>query len=206
MLSKSNRFSTRSLFGIKRSSVEPRSAPHLTTGSTRLQKLVTMTQKCISELGSIASEEQLEQWACLIYESMSAPSRTFHSVQHVFDISENHNHIQTLAAFFHDAIYYNIDGGLSDAQKEVLDGVITENPDDGNVSVSPDMTMETDRVIAMVMSIFGFKPDQVLNPFKGLNEFLSAALAVRCLKEVLDLPELAAIATIIEATIPFREY
>lgn len=46
---------------------------------SRMQRLVTEMKDSILTLGnSVASNEDLEDWACLVYESMSAPSRTFH--------------------------------------------------------------------------------------------------------------------------------
>ena len=152
----------------------------------------------------MTTEERLERWACLIYESMSAPSRTFHRIQHVFDISKDCNEAQTLATLFHDTMYYNIDGGLSAPQNEVLKGIARVEPLE-SVVILRKLTRESDNIIAMVMSILGFYPSQRISPFKGLNEFLSEDLAVCCLEEELNLPELARIAAKIEATTPFRE-
>ena len=160
-------------------------------------------QTCLQNMGSTVTDEQLERWTCLVYESMSAPSRTFHTVQHVFDISINCNDYQKIAAIFHDVIYYTVDGGLSYDQKKILNGVMSE--DQAGKVLLGDLTMDSDKHIAMVISIFGFSPGQELHPFHGLNEFLSAAVMVRCLREVLDLPDLARIVTIIDGTIPFRK-
>eukprot|EP00568_Trieres_chinensis_P008591 CAMPEP_0183297686 /NCGR_PEP_ID=MMETSP0160_2-20130417/4908_1 /TAXON_ID=2839 ORGANISM="Odontella Sinensis, Strain Grunow 1884" /NCGR_SAMPLE_ID=MMETSP0160_2 /ASSEMBLY_ACC=CAM_ASM_000250 /LENGTH=442 /DNA_ID=CAMNT_0025459555 /DNA_START=45 /DNA_END=1373 /DNA_ORIENTATION=- len=158
--------------------------------------------ECLLDLGASATEEEIEAWACLIFESMSAPSRTFHSVQHVFDISVDADSIQTLSAFFHDVIYYGIDGGLSQEQSKILHGVISvHNGEDVFLNY---IDTDSDRVLSMCMTLFGFKPGQMLDPFHGLNEFLSAAVALRCLEGTLDLHQLAKIATCIEATIPFR--
>ncbi len=46
---------------------------------SRLQRLVTEMKDSILILGNnVSSNGDLEDWACLVYESMSAPSRTFH--------------------------------------------------------------------------------------------------------------------------------
>lgn len=179
---------------------------------TVLQKLVVEMRESLSHFDDDTSSEgdgnaivlddaELEGWAILIYESMSAPSRTFHGVSHCYDISHGADPIQKVSAFFHDIIYYSIDGGLSPAQEKVLHGLVEENSDDKAVSVCEGAF---DEPTLLVMDIFGFKPGQTLNPFSGLNEFLSAALAVRCLKDTLSLTHLAKIAACIEATIPFR--
>ena len=155
--------------------------------------------ECLEDLGCTATDQQLEEWACLIYESMSAPSRTFHSVQHVFDVAVGADSVQKLAAFFHDIIYYSIDGGLSEGQSNILKDIIVEDGDDVYITKN-----KLDTTISMTMDIFGFEPGMRLDIFKGLNEFLSACLALRCYENNLDPEILAAIAACIEATIPFR--
>ena len=179
---------------------------------TVLQKLVMEMRESLSHFDDYDSDDtegnlivlddaELENWAILIYESMSAPSRTFHGVSHCYDISQGADPIQKVSAFFHDVIYYSIDGGLSPAQEKVLHGLVSENPDDKAITLCEGTFDEPTR---LVIDIFGFKPGQTLNPFSGLNEFLSAAMAVRCLKDTLSLTHLAKVAACIEATIPFR--
>jgi hypothetical protein len=169
---------------------------------SRMQRLVMEMTNCILFLdNSMVPHQEVEKWACVVYESMSASSRTFHGVQHVFDISIGADQVQKLAAFFHDCIYYTIDGGLSKAQGEILDGIIVEDGDD-SINVTESMMEDN---MEMVTDIFGFEKGQKLNPFKGLNEYLSAALAVRCFASFLSSQHLAEITCCIEATIPFRE-
>ena len=172
---------------------------------TYLQRLVIEMRESLEKFDDendfYVTDDQLESWAIIIYESMSAPSRTFHGVQHVFDISEGADPIQIVSAFFHDVIYYSIDGGLSPAQEKILHGLVKEG-EDKIVSLCD---VEFDEATRLVIDIFGFLPGQTLNPLSGLNEFLSAALAIRCLKDILSLASLAKIAVCIEATIPFRE-
>lgn len=173
---------------------------------TYLQRLVIEMRNSLEQFDDEndvdVTDDQLENWAIIIYESMSAPSRTFHGVQHVFDISEGADPIQKVSAFFHDVIYYSIDGGLSPAQEKVLHGLVKEGEEKA-VSLCE---AEFDEATRLVIDMFGFSPGQTLNPFSGLNEFLSAALAIRCLKDTLSLSSLAKIAACIEATIPFREF
>jgi hypothetical protein len=59
-------------------------------------------------------------------------------------------------------------------------------------------------LLQIVESIFGYQPDEVIHVGKGLNEFLSAVIAVRLLSDLLSVEQLAQIACCIEATIPFR--
>lgn len=168
---------------------------------THMQKLVMEMETCLKDLNCSVNIEELEKWAMLIYESMMLPSRTFHSVQHVFDVAIGADSIQKLAAFFHDIIYYSIDGGLKlKGQIELLSDIIIES--EGKVY----LTTETlDRNTQMVLDIFGFKKGQLLDPYHGLNEVLSSICAVRCYESTIAPIHLANIVACIEATIPFRK-
>jgi hypothetical protein len=177
---------------------------------TYIARLMVRMDACFEKLGveSTADEtvRKMESMSILIHESMSISSRNYHSVQHVFDISKHlDDPIAILSALFHDCVYHNIDGGLSDIQKVFLQGVLlVEDKEDGPpaLKVHPDST--ADKLLSLVIQIYGFVPGQELTPMTGLNEFLSAVIAVRELEFLLPLPSLARIACCIEATIPFR--
>uniref|UniRef100_A0A7S4SXI1 Uncharacterized protein n=1 Tax=Ditylum brightwellii TaxID=49249 RepID=A0A7S4SXI1_9STRA len=177
---------------------------------TMMQRLVTCIRDCLVELDSEDfSDADLEKWAVLIFESMSAPTRMFHGIQHIFDVSHGISKpLPILGAFFHDIIYYTIDGGLSSDQAEVIKGIIDEE-EGGVVRLKQNLVLpdgsEEDKLVMAVASIFNIQPGQTLNPFLGLNEFLSAVVAVRCLRDHLPFKDLAVIAACIEATIPFRK-
>ena len=171
---------------------------------------------------------KLEEMAIFIYESMSISTRNYHSVQHVFDII-NHddrleqNPIAVLAACFHDCIYYHVDGGLTLVQAVLLEGSYESScqssDDAANVNAKAiDKFTATVRekgtenqgksmiLLQMVEVIFGYTPGQNIRITNdGLNEFLSAVVAVRMLKDHLPIEILAQIACCIEATIPFRQ-
>ena len=94
---------------------------------TTLQRLSSNLEGAVSSLltSSTVSDRLIEEWSVLIYDSMSAPSRTFHCLDHLWDITSPNDAdpaafdgdaIQTIAAYFHDVVYYTIDGGLSPAQ------------------------------------------------------------------------------------------
>ena len=174
------------------------SAP--TDSSTYIARLIVGMKNSIDALNARSSYEQLESWAILIHESMSRSSRNYHSVQHVFDIAQDQNDpILVLSAFFHDCIYYHVDGGFNEYQATILEDVVDKK--DSGLCLT---TRTNDCLLRMVESIFGFQPGQAVGPTSGLNEFLSAIVAVRKLEAALDPARLAQIACCIEATIPFR--
>eukprot|EP00542_Grammatophora_oceanica_P019659 CAMPEP_0194045486 /NCGR_PEP_ID=MMETSP0009_2-20130614/16814_1 /TAXON_ID=210454 /ORGANISM="Grammatophora oceanica, Strain CCMP 410" /LENGTH=472 /DNA_ID=CAMNT_0038690349 /DNA_START=63 /DNA_END=1481 /DNA_ORIENTATION=- len=175
--------------------------PPVVSKHTYISRLFVGMQTCLEKLGAKPTLAQLEHWAIFIHESMSISSRNYHSVKHVFDIADGWDDpIGLLSAYFHDCIYFNVDGGLSPCQAKMLDSVVKKDADRKCIIV-----LETDEpLVAMVEDIFGFVPKQELSPMGGLNEFLSAVIAVRQLAPVLDRKSLAQIACCIEATIPFR--
>jgi hypothetical protein len=168
---------------------------------TAMQRLIHLLGTSLRALGCQPSPQQLEMWSVLIHESMSGRGRSFHTVDHVFDISEGAEALQVLAALFHDTVYYQVDGGLPRKLSEHLADAITITPD--GITLTP-FDAATDPVREMVVDMFGMKHGQVLSPFAGLNEFLSALLAARAFADILDRPTLARLITCVEATLPFR--
>mmetsp|Transcript_14832 Transcript_14832/g.35580 ORF Transcript_14832/g.35580 Transcript_14832/m.35580 type:complete len:521 (-) Transcript_14832:1722-3284(-) len=186
---------------------------------TYIARLVVTLEECLATLGVTTETHddllaQLERMACLIHESMSVSSRNYHSVQHVFDVAEGleaDDPIATIAALFHDCVYYHVDGGLSELQYDKLkgavafgDGTVTTHPGaNGNAHI-PIVGAHNDKLLSMVEKIFGYAPGQQVNHQNGLNEFLSTVIAVRELEPILSTKHLIQIAVCIEATIPFR--
>jgi hypothetical protein len=182
---------------------------------TYISRLVLQLETCLNQLDARdVTMPRLETMAILVHDSMSASSRNYHSVQHVFDISRDlRDSIAILAAIFHDCIYYHVDGRLTEIQAKILEGVF--QTDEGGKSQmiargeSADDIIDTgedwDPLLLMVEMIFGLAHGQRLTPQLGLNEFLSAVIAVRELQEHLPMTILAQIACCIEATIPFRQ-
>ena len=177
---------------------------------------------------------KLERMATFIYESMSMATRNYHSVRHVFDIINfdprlyDQNPIAILSACFHDCVYYHVDGGLTPFQGHILKGTYTlgdhdtcENNDsleteleqnkEDNLTTSQIYTFyATDAPhyqddLQMVETIFGYTAGQQIRVTgDGLNEYLSAVVAIRMLREHLAPEILVQIVCCIEATIPFR--
>ena len=143
--------------------IKPAPAQATTKQGTRLQRLTVGLNTSLHALNaSSATNAQLERWSTVIYESMSASSRDFHGVDHIFEVSgggggeeetkqkdsgeevdapavrAQRQAVQTISAYFHDAIYYTVDGGLSDEQARLLEGVLMEDHADGSVYLSSD--------------------------------------------------------------------
>jgi len=165
--------------------------------------LVLKMEECLGQLGvKDIDMAALEDMSILIYESMSISSRNYHSVKHVFDISEDMTRpIPILSALFHDCVYFQVDKFLTKAQEDLLQGTYTTD-NGGTLEFQASAEDSDDELLKLIEFLFSYKPGEKIE--KGRNEFLSALIAVRCLKKFLPMHQLAQIACCIEATIPFR--
>lgn len=165
-----------------------------------INRIITLFDMAFRNLMVEVPMQEVERFAILIQQSMSGKKRAFHTTKHVFSLSEGMKPVQVLAALFHDVVYCQLDDGLPAQTTTLLQGITrTENDALLLNEIKPD-----DRVTAMCAEIFGFTSGQSLPPQRGMNEFLSAALAVRVLQRHLSEAHLMAIAACIELTIPFR--
>lgn len=145
----------------------------------------------------IASMEQL---AILVHNAMDQGRRAYHTSAHVFEVCQGMNPRQTLAALFHDTVYYQVDGGFPHRAEPILAPLVRIKNDRMVLkTILPD-----DTGLALCAAMFGFRSGDKLPLFGGMNEFLSAVLAVRSLQPYLMERDLLAIAACIEMTIPFR--
>jgi hypothetical protein len=142
----------------------------------------------------------IEAMAVLVHSAMESPRRRYHCSEHALYMCEGMNPRQVLAAVFHDLVYYQLDDGFPARVTHLLTPLVSkQNNDLVLLKVS-----DQDSALQLCFQIFDFKAGQVLPLFRGMNEFLSAAVAVRLLQPYLALPDLIAVIACIEATVPFR--
>lgn len=115
--------------------------------------------------------------------SMSGRERDYAGVPHVLDVTDGGGPIQVLAGLFHDRVHVQADGYLSRRHEVLLADVIDKGP---NGCLLRLYDPETDRHRAMLEMVFGVEQGSTMSPWDGLNEFLSAMLAVRSLGELLS--------------------
>jgi hypothetical protein len=155
----------------------------------------------VAALGGDATSPRLVDMAELIIQSMTGPWRSFHTPEHIFEVGAGGSPVEVVAALFHDLVYAQVDSGIHVNLARYLAPYVRENEKGIVIDPTDDASAED---LELVMTLFGFETGQVLSPFAGLNEFLSALLAVRILEGVLPKPVCAQIAACIEATVPFR--
>jgi hypothetical protein len=165
-----------------------------------LQRLILIFQdvsRCFAEtcLGS-----DMEAMAILVHRIMSYQSRQFHTLEHVFGFLDEADEVTSIAAVFHDLIYYQVDEGFPLEVKDLVGSVVVVNGARINLRDLDD----EDRPFQLCRHLFGFETGQALLPFAGLNEFLSAIVMLRLLAEHVTEKDLVAAVVCIEASIPFR--
>lgn len=151
-------------------------------------------------LGVDVPSHDVEVLAMLIHDSMEQGQRVYHRSTHVFAMCEGMNPRQTLATLFHDVVYFQLDGGFPRRANGILKRVARS----GGKTVVLRPIDNQDTGLRACATLFGFEPGQQLPLYGGLNEFLSAVVAVRSLQPWLPMPDLVAIVACIEATVPFR--
>jgi hypothetical protein len=163
-----------------------------------LEKLIWATDR----LNAQVEPSQLAQIAELIVQPMMGPWRFFHTPEHIFEVGGNEDAIEVLAALFHDIVYVQVDRSISFNVSYYITPYTKEF--NKQLRIREQSELPTDPTFEMVMMVFGFVPGEVLNPFAGQNEFLSALVAAKALEPFLKHDQLVQIVACIEATIPFR--
>lgn len=174
-----------------------------------INRLIALFQQSLGALGSTPPMAEIEKLGMVVHRCMGAKTRAYHTTSHVFDLCEGAPPTQTLAALFHDTVYYQLDAGLPGALAPTLSDVVTLT--NGELTLPAPSTHQTPSklpnggdLLADVVCIFGYRFGQALPAFGGMNEFLSAVAAVRLLAPYLPPQTLLHVAACIESTIAFR--
>lgn len=167
---------------------------------SNLKRLMLQMNQAFEECSRNVDPLATERLAEILFQVMSARYRIFHNMDHIFSASENMEGVSTFSALFHDIIYYQVDKRIHPLLMPVQSEFVLNEKT--NECVLPDLSKE--KWLNIAGKIFNFKTGQTLNPFNGLNEFLSAVAAARLLAPHLTEWQTAQIIACIEATIPFR--
>ncbi len=165
------------------------------------QRLIDVFSGSFDRLGVQVGLDVLEDQAVLIHKAMTVQARNYHNLEHVFNLIDEENPIQTLAALYHDIVYYQVDLGFLPQIHFIIAPYILEQT--GTFLLANPPAFE-DILYKLTLAVFGMQPGQSLSPANGLNEFLSALVMNKKLGWFLPEKELLKITLCIEATIPFR--
>ncbi len=172
------------------------------TGST-IHRTIRLLGNSLGKLGADIPLSELEHAGVLVNNGMSVQGRSFHTPEHIFDLADESNPYLSLAALFHDLVYYHVDAGFIPEIGRILAGSIDIT--DSAIKIRK-KSGPKDRPLRVCMLVFGFEPGHELSPFGGMNEFLSALVLNRLLSEAVSERDRFITTACVEATIPFRGY
>lgn len=175
--------------------------------SESIHSLMETVEGCMRDLRVDISPREIERIVFLLYFSLKPQARIFHSIKHVLDLTREDHPAVSLAALFHDLVYYQIDEGFNpEVSQIILDYVREERAAGekmGKVFLRNDLSLD-DPIVRINLALFNFQPGQELSIFAGLNELLSSLVMSRCFYELLPLKTLTQMVAYVEGTIPFR--
>ena len=166
-------------------------------------RLIEVLEQAFRSLKLDAPAAQVEELAVFVHRAMSVEGRHYHTPEHVISLSSSNNAVQTLAALFHDIVYYQVDRGFSAEVMEIIKLYIGLDLLDREV-VLPAPPPADELCYRLAMAIFDFSPGQKLYTAPGFNEFLSALVMAKKLHHLATQKTLLQGLAYIEATIPFR--
>jgi hypothetical protein len=166
-----------------------------------IERLALIFEHTLGQLGVALDPEKATQLASNIYYAMSSHSRIYHNLDHVFGFVKPDDAVFTLAALYHDIVYYRVDMGFTPEIREIISPYLQELKGEFFIAFNiPD----EDELAWMTLDVFNLKPGQQLASVDALNEFLSALVAAREIGGLISCEDLLRIIVSIEATIPFR--
>jgi hypothetical protein len=166
-----------------------------------VQKLITIFNQSFQEMGVSVSLEKLENLAVTIHRAMTVQARHFHTLEHVFTFVDPADPIRTMAALYHDIVYYQVDMGFSPQIWELISPYIRH--ENGEFYVADNLPSD-DRLVMLTLDVFELQAGQKLSSVAALNEFLSALVMNKQLDGLVREKDLLCMTLCIEATIPFR--
>jgi hypothetical protein len=165
-----------------------------------IQKMASLFKDSLDGLGASIPSIEIEKLAIMIDKSMSPATRSYHNAHHVFSLTDGSDPLLSLAALYHDVVYFQVDRGFSPEITPIITPYIQQKELEFHIA---DQINPNDRMVNITLHIFGFEPGQKLLPSAGMNEFLSAIVLNKSLEGILSDKELVKITICIEATIPF---
>lgn len=166
-----------------------------------IQRTIRLFKAALDGVGAKASLLKIEALAIMVHKAMTMQGRSFHTPEHIFNLSDASDPIQALAAAFHDIVYHQVDRGFTPEVTGYIAPYIRE--EDDAFYLREDVDPEA-ALFHMTLAVFGYEAGQRLSPLGGQNEFLSALAMNMCLVGIVSVPDLLKATACIEATIPFR--
>jgi hypothetical protein len=169
--------------------------------TSTINRFIDLFTDSFEELGVEIPMAEIERLAALVHHSMDHGQRRYHRSAHIFELCRGTNARQTLAALFHDVVYCQLDNGLPHRVERLLNPALHPSEEPWLLILPATGVSES---ADLCMAMFGVEPGHRLELGQGLNEFLSAVVAVEALGPWLAEIDMVAVVACIEGTIPFR--
>ena len=166
-----------------------------------IHRTIRLLHTALNQLNCTVPPESMEKMGVMVNSAMSVQNRSFHTPDHIFSLADPENPYMSLAALYHDIVYYQVDDGFLPEIESIVSPYIRISREKITLIDKPN---KADIPLALCLGVFGFQPGQELSPFGGMNEFLSALVMACQLHNIVSLRDLLITAACIEATIPFR--
>ncbi len=167
-----------------------------------IHKIAIRLKDAFEALGYDIDMPRLETLSTLILRSMTGRSRVFHDYEHIFDVAGASGPHETIAALYHDVVYYQVDRGFPPVTRRLLEPFMFD--EHGCVRLRTEVPQE-ECGFWMCLKIFGLNAGQEVSVLQGLNEFLSAVICTQQISSFVSKKDLVKIIACIEVTIPFRK-
>ncbi|MEO1653217.1 MAG: hypothetical protein AAFU64_06710, partial [Bacteroidota bacterium] len=167
-----------------------------------INEIILQFQRAFEKLAIHPPIQKVENLALLIHRCMTGSRRVFHTPEHILSISHQMEEPrQIFAALFHDIIYFQVDDGFPESVEELLKCYLVLK--DSSVFFTDNIDPK-EIFLRACLDIFQIHPGEELKIYDGLNEFLSAIVAIKVLEDLLSPHEMIGLIVCIEGTIPFR--
>lgn len=168
--------------------------------TSTINRFIQLFSDAFSRLGVAVPMAEIERLAMQVHHGMEYGQRVYHTSPHALEMCREMKPHQALAGLYHDIVYYQLDGGFPTHFKGLLEQVVQVGANGLRVHrIDPDNAGQV-----MCAMLFGFDEGAILPLYGGLNEFLSAVVAVHCLADYVTPADLLMVVALIAATVPYR--
>jgi hypothetical protein len=148
------------------------------------------------------SDKFCEELSCFLNRSYSTRNRAFHTIHHAQDVARVTSESPTaqLAALFHDVVYFQVDWARRPELRNLF------SPFEITLDKKLIIPNTNDTWAAALLDVFGYNEGDELHSLRGLNELLSAWVAIQKLRGKISTLKLLKVVACIQATIPVWSY
>ncbi len=97
--------------------------------SGTVHRTIGLLYRALDQLDASIESDTIEQIGVMIHRAMSTQQRTFHTPEHIFELADPADPHTTLAALFHDVVYFQVDDGFLPEIEKILAPYVSVDDD-----------------------------------------------------------------------------